>query len=114
MPPTSGEKTFARAFDKAKKRKRIPSGLDAIDTGDLTARPRKKKTRPPKKKKDSTSSNASDNLKKKVLSSQALDLSFQLKECSKKKNLEEALSLFWDKRSDGIVRDQHLTRFLGK
>ena len=110
MPPTSEEshskKAFAKAFDRAKKRKQIPI-INNEDTvkDDLAPKPKKKKTRPPKKRAGSTSAAGGATPQKKVLSREALDLSFQLKECSKNKNLAEALSLFWDKNKEGI-RDQ--------
>lgn len=108
MPPAAREshskKAFAKAFDRAKKRKQIPSSNEDAEKGDLAPKPKKKKTRPPKKRPGSTTTgNATP--QKKVLSREALDLSFQLKECSKNKNLAEALSLFWDKSKEGI-RDQ--------
>lgn len=100
----SSSKPFASAFDKAKKRKRSDAtGSAKQGSNNKEHKPKKKKQRPPKRKEGT---GAPINAKKKILSRAALDLSEQLKECSKNKDLEEALVLFWDKRKDGVLRDQ--------
>ena len=65
---------------------------------------KKKKQRPPKKRPAASDAvaDAPRNPKKKKLSQQALDLSAKLKECSQRKQLQEALDLYWDKAHDDI------------
>lgn len=97
-----GCKPFASAFDKAKKRKLGDAARKESEVNDESNKPKKKKQRPPKKRKGTKFDQSSS--KKRPLSREALDLSAQLKECSKNKNLAEALSLFWGSRN--AIRDQ--------
>ena len=103
MASNQGEpssKTFANAFDRARKRKRDEAATVASSGNDESKKPpRKKKQRPPKRK------GVGVDTKAKSPSREALELSSQLKECSRNKDLKRALSLFWDSRHEK-VRDQ--------
>ena len=104
MEAKSGKsKTFAKAFEKAKKRKlEGPSASAAptstTDSHTSPSRPQKKKKKRPPKKRQSEHQVPS----KKRLSQAALDLSDQLKNFSQRKQLAEALELYWDKANDDI------------
>jgi len=125
-------KTFAAVFEKTKKRKREeaassktshPHGDHSTNNASPTSadsrhpKPqlKKKKQRPPKKRNaiksnagkqegnGGFSSSAGGGSKyKKKLSQEALDLSSKLKEFSQRKQLNQALGLYWDKANDGI------------